>query len=165
VRYVLKQKLLSWGDDYYIRDPDDGREIYRVDGKAISWGGQLSFRDLDGNELAFIKQKLLKLSPTYEIYRNGALAAVVKQELFALLHHRFVVDVPGPNDLEARGDFLDHEYVFTRGEHEVARVSKRWLSLSDTYGVETVAGEDDVLILASAVVVDPACHRDDGKRH
>jgi uncharacterized protein YxjI len=164
VRYVLKQKLLSWGDDYYIRDAD-GRDVYRVDGKAISWGGKLSFQDMDGAELAFIEQKLLKLSPTYEIYRNGELAAVVKKELFALLHHRFTVDVPGPDDLEARGDFLDHEYVFTRDEREVARVSKRWLSLSDTYGVETVDGEDDVLILASAVVVDQACHRDDGERH
>jgi uncharacterized protein YxjI len=164
VRYVLKQKLLSWGDDYHIRDMD-GREVYRVDGKAISWGGQLSFLDLDDKELAFIKQKMLKLSPTYEIYRNGELAAVVKKELFALLHHRFVVDVPGPDDLEARGDFLDHEYVFTRGEREVARVSKRWFSLGDTYGVEIADGEDDVLILASAVVVDQACHRDDGERH
>ncbi|MDB4882259.1 MAG: hypothetical protein JWL95_1025 [Gemmatimonadetes bacterium] len=164
VRYVLKQKLLSWGDDYYIRD-DQGREVYLVDGKAISWGGQLSFRDMEGRELAFIKQKLLKLSPTYEIYRDGELAAVVKKELFALLHHRFTVDVPGPDDLEARGDFLDHEYVLTRGDREVARVSKRWLSLSDTYGVETADGEDDVLILASAVVVDQVCHRDDGERH
>ena len=164
MRYVLKQKLLSWGDDYHIRDTD-GREVYRVDGKAISWGGQLSFLDLDDKELAFIKQKMLKLSPTYEIYRNGELAAVVKKELFALLHHRFVVDVPGPGDLEARGDFLDHEYVFTRGEREVARVSKRWFSLADTYGVEIADGEDDVLILASAVVVDQACHRDDGERH
>ena len=117
MRYVLKQKLLSWGDDYYIRDAD-GREVYLVDGKAISWGGQLSFKDMDGHELAFIKQKLLKLSPTYEIYRSGELAAVVKKELFALLHHRFAVDVPGPDDLEARGDFLDHEYVFTRGSSE-----------------------------------------------
>ena len=33
------------------------------------------------------------------------------------------------------------------------------------YGVEVADGEDDVLILASAVVVDQACHRDDGKRH
>jgi uncharacterized protein YxjI len=164
VRYLLKQKLLSWGDDYYIRD-DDGRDVYHVDGKAISWGGQLSLKDLEGRELAFIKQKLLKLSPTYEIYRNDELVAVVKKELFALLHHRFTVDVPGPDDLEAKGDFLDHEYVFTRGGREVARVSKRWLSLSDTYGVETEDGEDDVLILASAVVVDQACHRDDGERH
>ena len=164
MRYVLKQKLLSWGDDYYIRD-GDGREMYFVDGKAISWGGQLSFKDMEGRELAFIKQKLLKLSPTYEIYRGGELAAVVKKELFALLHHRFTVDVPGPNDLEARGDFLDREYVFTRGDREVATVSKRWFSLGDTYGVETVDSEDDVLLLASAVVVDQACHRDDGERH
>jgi uncharacterized protein YxjI len=164
VRYVLKQKLLSWGDDYYIRD-DQGREVYFVDGKAFSLGGQLSFRDLEGNELAFIRQKLLKLSPTYEIHRGGKLAAVVKKELFALLHHRFTVDVPGPDDLEAKGDFLDHEYVFRRGDRDVATVSKRWFALGDTYGIDIAEGEDDVLILASAVVVDQACHRDDGERH
>ncbi|MBW8768806.1 MAG: LURP-one-related family protein [Gemmatimonadetes bacterium] len=164
MRYVMRQKLLSWGDDYVIKD-EEGRELFLVDGKAISWGGQLSFKDMDGRELAFIKQKMFKLSPTYEIYRSGTLAAVVKQELFALIHHRFTVDVPGPDDLEAKGDFLDHEYVFTRGGREVATVSKRWFALADTYGVEVADGEDDVLILASAVVVDQACHRDDGKRH
>jgi len=164
VRYVMRQKLLSWGDDYVIKD-EAGHELYLVDGKAISWGGQLSFQDLDGRELAFIKQKMFKLSPTYEIHRAGELAAVVQKELFALLHHRFTVDVPGPDDLEAKGDFLDHEYVFTRGGREVATVSKRWFALADTYGVEVAEGEDDVLILASAVVVDQACHRDDGKRH
>jgi uncharacterized protein YxjI len=162
VRYVLKQKLLSWGDDYYIRD-DQGREVYLVDGKAISLRNQLSFKDLAGNELAFIRQKLLKLSPTYEIHRDGKVAAVVQKKLFALFHHRFSVDVPGPDDLEAKGDFLDHEYVFKRGDREVATVSKRWLSLRDTYGIEIADGEDDVLILASAVVVDQASHpNDDG---
>ena len=160
----MRQKLLSWGDDYTIKD-EGGRDLYFVDGKAFSLGGQLAFKDMDGRELAFIKQKLFKLSPTYEIHRSGVLAAVVKQELFALLHHRFTVDVPGPGDLEAKGDFLDHEYVFTRGEREVATVSKRWFALADTYGVEVADGEDDVLILASAGVVDQACHRDDGKRH
>jgi uncharacterized protein YxjI len=47
----------------------------------------------------------------------------------------------------------------------VATVSKRWFSLRDTYGIEIADGEDDVLILASAVVVDQVCHRDDGERH
>jgi len=164
VRYVMRQKLLSWGDDYTIKD-DAGRDLYLVDGKAFSLGGQLSFEDMEGRELAFIKQKLFKLSPTYEIHRGGELAAVVKKELFALFHHRFAVDVPGPDDLEAKGDFLDHEYVFRRGEREVATVSKRWFALGDTYGIEIADGEDDVLNLASAVVVDQACHRDDGERH
>jgi uncharacterized protein YxjI len=71
------------------------------------------------------------------------------------------VDVPGPDDLEAEGDFLDHEYSFTRGGRLVATVSKRWFSWTDTYGIDITSGEDDVLILASAVVVDMACHPDD----
>src|SRR6185312_14180057 len=112
VRYLLKQKLLSWGDDYYVRD-DQNRDVYFVDGKAFSIGDQLSFQDLSGRELAFIKQKIFALGRTYEISRNGAIAAVVQKHLFSPFHHRFTVDVPGPDDLEAEGNFTDHEYRFT----------------------------------------------------
>jgi len=164
MRYVLKQKLLSWGDDFVIKD-EDGNDVFFVDGKAFSIGDKLSFQDMNGNELAFIRQRLLAWGKTYEIFRGGQLAAVVKKELFAFLHHRFMVDVPGPDDLEAEGNFLDREYEFRRGDNVVAVVSKRWFSWTDTYGVEIVDGEDDVLILASAVVIDQACHPDDDKRH
>jgi uncharacterized protein YxjI len=164
MRYVLRQKLLAFGDDFRIRDAE-GRDVYLVDGKAFSIGDQLSFRDLAGRELASIRQKVLSWGPTYEIRRDGALVAVVKKKLFALFHHRFTVDVPGPDDLEAEGDFLDHEYTFRRGNRTVATVSKRWFSWTDTYGIEIADGEDPVLILASAVVVDQACHPDDGERH
>ena len=50
-------------------------------------------------------------------------------------------------------------------EGVVATVSKRWFSWTDTYGIEIAPGEDPVLILASAVVVDQSCHPDDGQRH
>jgi uncharacterized protein YxjI len=164
MRYVLKQKLLSWGDDFFIRDAA-GNDVYFVDGKALSFGDQLSFQDLHGNELAYIKQQVFAWGKTYEITRAGELMAVVKKELFALFHHRFTVDVPGPNDLEAEGDFTDHEYMFRRGDHVVATVSKKWFSWTDTYGIDIDDDEDQVLVLASAVVVDQACHPDDGKRH
>ncbi len=164
MRYVMKQKLFSMGDDFAIRN-EAGADVFFVDGKAFSFGDKLSFQDMQGNELAFIKQKLFNFAATYEIHRGGTLAAVVKKPLFALLHHRFTVDVPGPDDLEATGSFTDHEYAFRRGDRTVAQVSKRWFSWTDTYGVDVLAGEDDVLILASTVVIDMACHPDDGKRH
>ncbi|HEU4629896.1 MAG TPA: LURP-one-related family protein [Gemmatimonadaceae bacterium] len=163
MRYVMRQKLLALGDDFHIRD-EAGRDAYVVDGKVFSFGSKLSVRDMRGTELAFIKQKLLSWGPTYEIYRDQRLAAVVKKQLFALFHHRFTVDVPGPDDLEAEGDFTDHEYEFRRGGQVVATVSKRWFSWTDTYGIDVAPGEDDVLILASAVVVDLACHPD-GEHH
>ena len=163
-RFMLKQKLFSLGDDFFIKDGDD-RDVYFVDGKVFSIGDKLSFQDLQGNELAFIKQRILSWGKTYEIIRGGEVAAVVKKHLFALIHHRFTVDVPGPDDLEAEGNFLDHEYTFRRGDRTVATVSKRWFSWTDTYGVEVAEGEDPVLILASAVVVDQACHPDEQGRH
>ncbi len=59
---------------------------------------------------------------------------------------------------------MDHEYSFLRGGQTVATVSKRWFSMSDTYGVDIAPGEDDVLILASTVVIDMAVHNQ-SKRH
>jgi uncharacterized protein YxjI len=42
----------------------------------------------------------------------------------------------------------------------VATVSKRWFSIRDTYGIDISPGENDVLILASAVVIDLCSHPD-----
>lgn len=162
MRYLMKQRWLCFGDDFYIKD-EAGRDVFFVDGKVFTLGHRLAFQDLAGNELAFIRQRLLAWGPTYEIHRDGELAAVVKKELFAFFKCRFAVDVPGPDDLEAEGDFLDLEYTFTRSGAPVAAVSKRWFSWTDTYGVDIAPGQDDILILASTVVIDMACHADDRK--
>ena len=134
--------------------------MFFVDGKVFTIRNRLVFENMEGHELAVIQKKLLSWGPTYEIYRNGHLAAVVKKHLFTLFRCKFTVDVPGPDDLEAQGNFLDYEYTFRRGEREVGQVSKRWFSWTDTYGVEISDGEDDVLVLASAAVVDQICHED-----
>ena len=84
----------------------------------------------------------------------------MKKKHFTLFKTRFSVDVPGPDDLEAEGSFLEYNYHFSRGGSTVAEVSKRWFALRDTYGVEISEGEDDVLILASTVVIDMVCHTD-----
>lgn len=159
MRYLMKQKLFSFGDDFRIRD-ESGRDVYFVDGKVLTVRDKLSFQDMQGNELAFIRSKLLAIRPSYEIYRKGELYATVKKELFTFLSCRFYVDVPGPDDLEASGNLLEHEYTFRRHGSEIASVSKKWFSMTDSYGVDIADGEDDVLILASTVVIDMACHGD-----
>lgn len=159
MRYVMKEKLFAWGNDFTIRD-DAGRDAFFVDGKVFTLGDRLSFEDMQGHELARIEQKLLSWGKTYEIYRGDELAAVVRKTLFTLFHATFSIDVPGPDDLEARGDFWEREYTFTRQGRQVAVVSKRFFALSDTYGVDVADGEDDVLILAATAVIDLCCHED-----
>ncbi|MEM7201949.1 MAG: hypothetical protein AAF628_16905 [Planctomycetota bacterium] len=44
MRYRVRDKLLSWGDDFTIQD-GDGRDAFFVDGKALSFGKKLSFQE------------------------------------------------------------------------------------------------------------------------
>lgn len=153
MRYLMKQKFFSLGGAFYIKN-EHGQDVFSVEGAPFSFGRQLTFRDMSGNELALIRQKLLSWGPTYEVYRDGQLFAIVKKELFSFFKHVFTVDVPGPDDLIAEGDFWQLEFTFSRGERTVATVSRQWFSWADTYGVDIVEGEDGVLILASAIVID-----------
>jgi uncharacterized protein YxjI len=142
---------------------EDGRDVYVVNQKAISVGYQLSFQDRDGHELASIKQKVMAWGPTYEIFRDTVMAAVVKKKL-AIGPCRFTVDVPGPDDLEASANLTDREYTFTRSGRVVAKLSKEWVSMTAKSHVDITPGEDEVLILATATLLDKACHPDDGDR-
>jgi uncharacterized protein YxjI len=169
MRYRMREKMFSLGDDFVIQDAD-GNDRFYVDGKMFSIGDKLSFQDMKGNELAFIREKLLSWGPSYVIeYPGGGDAdrrsATAKKHLFTFFRCAFTVDVPGPDDLEATGSLLDHEYEFQRRGKTVATVSKKWFSFTDSYGIDIKDGENDVLILASAVVIDLCCHGDEkGKK-
>ena len=158
MRYVMKEKILTLTDSFTIRD-SDGDEVYRVKGKLLSIGDKLSFRDMAGEELALIRQEIITLTPSYRIYRGGELQADVSKKLLSVFRDKFKVDMKdGSPDLEIVGNILDHEYSFRRGSREVAHVSKKWISIGDSYGVQVDEGKDDVLILACAVIVDLISH-------
>ena len=156
MRYQLKQKIWSLTDTYRILDQAN-HEVLSVHGKIFSWGKDLTVRDSNGAEVARIKQTLLSLLPRFRLYRNGQMFAEILKE-FSWLKAKFTLDVPGPNDYEISGDFWDYEYQFNRQGRVVASVSKAFWSWGDTYGVDIVAGEDDVSILSTVVVIDLVCH-------
>lgn len=162
MRFVLKQEFWSFGDDFAIRD-EMGNDHYFVDGRVFSFGDELTIRDMAGGVVATISQRLLSWGPKYEIHRPGQGMVEVAKEHFTFFSCKFTVDGPGDEDYEASGDFLDHDYEFTRGGGLVARVNKEWLTLSDCYGIEIADSEDPVLLLATAVVIDLICHN--GKKH
>lgn len=145
------------GDDFIIRD-GDGNDRFLVDGRAFSFGDKLSFQDMQGRELAFIRQRLLAWGPTYDIECPGRPVTTVKKELFTFFRCKFAVDGPGAQDYEASGDFLDHEYEIHGSQGPAAVISKKWFSWTDTYGIEIAEDEDSVLLLATAVVIDLICH-------
>lgn len=157
MRFTIKEKFFSLGQSFAIRD-EKGQVAYKVEGRLLSLADKLTVRDSSGAEVARIEQKLLSLVKAYRVLQDGKAIATIKKRPFTILRDRFVIDVPGPDDLIVTGQILDHNYTVTRGKVTVATVSKKWVSLTDTYGVEVTEGEDPLLPLAACIVVDLVIH-------
>jgi uncharacterized protein YxjI len=153
--YVIREKLFRLGEDSDIFD-ESGRLVLHVDGKVMSLHDRLVLRDPQGREVAQVSRKLVSLRPTYQISIGGEPAAQVRKRFFTPFVDRFTIDIPGPDDLEMSGDLFDHEFTIRRGGQVVATVSKKWLSMRDTYAVQVAAGENDLLVLTSVLALDLA---------
>lgn len=153
MRYVIREKLFHLGEDSAIMD-ETGRPAFQVDGKIFSLHHTLVMRDLMGNEVATVRQHVIALSPTFEITRAGQELAEVRKKLFSPFIERFTIDIPGPDDLEVTGSLFEHEFTIARQGRVVATVSRAWISLTASYGVDIAPGEDDALILATVLALD-----------
>jgi len=152
MRYQLQEKLLSFGRTFAIRN-EANQEVFRVNGKGFLVGKRLTVRDTTGAPVAEIKQRL-QVKPTYDIFCNGKLFATVSLDIKHLFRNSLIIDLPDQDGLTAQGDFTAHEFQLLRNGVTVARVSKGWITIKDTYSVEIAPGEDDVAVLAIAMVID-----------
>jgi uncharacterized protein YxjI len=152
-KYRMREKLFAIGDDYWIED-EEGERAFKVDGKAMRIRKTLILEDPSGAELFKVQEKKLHIRDTMDIERGGETVATVKKALITPLRDRFSVEVEGGEDMEAKGNIVDHEYKIERGGDKVAEVSKRWFRIRDTYGIEIAPGQDDALVLAVTVCID-----------
>ena len=163
-RYKIRQNLIAIGDDFWIEN-EAGQKVFKVDGKVLRIRKTLVFEDAHGKKLAQIQERLLAIKDTMAVEdANGDQIAVIKKALIAPLRDRWSVNVRNGPDLNVQGNILDHEYTVKQGRTQVAEVSKKWLSLTDSYGVEVAPGQNDIIILAVAIAIDMMAHDDDGKK-
>lgn len=154
IRYQMREKLISIGDDLWIAD-EAGRRVFKVDGKALRLRRTLVIEDASGNALVQIQDRPVRLRDTMEIESaGGETLATVQKALIAPLRSRFKVDVASGANMDVQGNILDHEYEISADGRKVAEVSKKWFRIRDTYGVEIAPGQNDALILAITVCVD-----------
>ncbi len=152
-RYKMREKLVSFGNDFWIED-ENGRRAFMLRVRDT-----LFFEDVSGNELCKIQQRLLTIRDTMTIEGpNGETMATVKKVLITPIRDRWTVKIGNGPDLQVQGNILNHQYTIGDGSSKVAEVSKRWFRLADTYGVLIEPSQNDVVILAATVVIDMMAH-------
>jgi uncharacterized protein YxjI len=156
----MKQRLISIGEDYTIED-ERGQPVYKVDGKVMTIRETFEITDMQGREVVTVREKKIAIRDSMKILRGGKTMATVKKALISPFRDKWIVDVEGGEDLVVKGDILDHEYEVERGGKTVARVSKKWFTIRDTYGIDIQTGQDDGLILGVVVAIDEMAHDPD----
>jgi uncharacterized protein YxjI len=159
--YIIREKMFRLTEDSDITD-ETGQLVLHVDGKIMSLHNRLILHDHAGREVAQVSRRLVALRPTYEVAIDGKQVAEVRKHLFTPFREQFAIAVPGGRDMELAGDLFSHEFTIERDGQTVATISKRWLSLTDTYEVDVAPGENDLLVLASVLALDLAM---DQQRH
>ena len=156
-RYVMREKMLSLGDDYWISD-DQGAKVFKVDGKAMRIRDTFVLEDTGGNEVAKIRERKLTIRDKMAIERGDRKIATVRTAMG--WGDRYKIEVEGGDDLKAHGRVLRHDYKIERDGKRVATIHKKWFKIRDSYGVEIEPNQDDALILAAVVAIEHMSHRD-----
>jgi uncharacterized protein YxjI len=108
-RYQMRQKLVAFGDDFYIEN-EQGQKVFKVDGKVLRVRDTLVFKDMQGNKLCQIQEQLLRIKDTMKIEGpDGKTLATVKKALITPVRDRWTVKIKDGPDLDVQGNILDHE--------------------------------------------------------
>ncbi|EFF92092.1 conserved hypothetical protein [Streptomyces sp. e14] len=153
MRLLVRDRILGIGDDYWIED-EHGAKLFLVDGKAMRLRDTFELKDAQGRVLIDIHQKMLSLRDTMVIERGGEALAKIRRKRLSLLRNHYRVALVDGTELDVSGKILDREFAVEYDGELLAVISRRWLSVVDTYGIDVVRDDaDPALLIAVAVCV------------
>jgi uncharacterized protein YxjI len=153
MRFLVRDRLLGFGDDYWIED-QHGNKVFLVDGKAMRLRDTFELKDTQGRVLIDIHEKMFALRDTMIIERDGDPLATIKRKRLSLLRNHYRVSLVDGTDLDVSGKILDREFAIDYDGELLAQISRRWLHVRETYGLEIVRDDaDPALLIAVAVCV------------
>lgn len=145
MKLTFKQKFFSFTDTYKVRD-EAGAVVYTAKRSFFS-RRRVKIFDKDGNKVGAIKAKFFAFLPTFKIYEGDTCIGKIKKK-FSFFKPKFAMDC---KDWKIKGGFFEKNYQIVNGNGDsVAKVSQKWLSLTNTYVMEV---EDPANALAVLMVI------------
>lgn len=149
MKLYMKQKAFSLKDRFTIVD-EYGDIRYTVEGEFWTIGKKLHIYDHEDNEVAFLKQIVMSMMATFEVYAEGQYVATVRQK-FSWTRPKY--EIEGLN-WHVDGSWHEHEYEISDDSRVVVSIQKEWMSWGDSYEIEIRDPLDEVNALAVVLAID-----------
>ena len=157
MKLLFKQRFFSWFDSYDIYD-ESGNTMFVVKGE-LSWGHLLRIYDANGNEVGYIREKILTWLPKFEMYLGERYIGCISKE-FSFFVPKYHIDY---NGWQVDGDLFEWEYsIMNAAGQNVASVSKELWNWTDTYVIDVQNPQDALYALMLVLAIDAEkCSRSD----
>ena len=157
MKLLFKERFFSWFDSYDIYE-ESGNTVYVVKGE-LSWGHLLRIYDARGNEVGYIKEKILTWLPKFEMYVGDRCVGSICKE-FTFFRPKYNIDCRG---WHVEGDWLEWDYdILDPAGRSVASVNKELFNWTDTYTIDVRNPGDALYALMLVLAIDAEkCSRKD----
>lgn len=160
MKLILKQKMFSWFDSFDVYT-EDRKVAYKVKGQ-LSWGHKLKIYTAQGDEIGEVNQKIISITPSFDLYERGEKIGSITKKLFKLFGSAYNMESLG---WTAKGNFTEWNYEIKDSHgNRVAKIGKRLLNLTDTYVLDIADSRNALYVLMFVIAVDAEkCSRDKDK--
>jgi uncharacterized protein YxjI len=152
MKFMMRERMFSIGEDYWIED-ETGQRAFLVDGKALRLRQTFELKDAGGEVLTVIKKKMISVRDTMVVERDGDAVAKVHKKLISPLRHRMTIELADGQEWTATGDIIEKNYEIESEQGVVARTSRKWFRIRESYGIE-IDHPDVPLVISVAVAVE-----------
>ncbi len=145
----MQQKLFSLKNKFTVKDAS-GKDVFQVEGKVISFGRKVGIYDMNGEELAYIRQKPVSLLPCFIVERDGEEAARIVKKM-SFFKPKYIIEGIG---WRVEGNFSEHDYTVYEGDAAVVSIHKKWMSWGDSFELDVRKESETVMAVAVVLAID-----------
>ncbi len=166
MKFHIKERAWTLREEFLVRD-QGGTPIFLVKGKFFHVGDNLIIHDLASRtDLAQIKQRMLAVTPHYEIYRGGQHWASVHEKMLSFFGEQFKIKLENGETYHIQGNIWNWNFaVKDDNGYRLAEIGRHISLFRDSYGVDIAQGVDVPFIIALAIVIEMVRIHQEEKRN
>lgn len=158
MKFHIKKHAWSIREEFTVRD-QQGTPVFKIKGKFFHIGDNLVIHELASREeVAHIKQKVIALTPHYEIYHQGAHWVTLHEKLFHFSGERFKIKLENGQSIHIEGNLLSWNFsINTENGDLLAQVGQDISLFNDSYGLEIAQEANIPLVIALTIALEMVC--------
>ncbi len=150
MKLMFKQKIFSWFDSYNVYD-EHKNKVFEVKGQ-LAWGHVLKIYDSKGKEIGKVDEKIISLTPRFDIFEKGKHIGSIKRKLVSVLGPAYDIKFKG---WKVDGNVLEWNYRIKDSDNNtIATVTKELFHLTDSYTLNIGNSSDALYVLMFVIAID-----------